>query len=89
MSSEEMSTEPRVIGRELLTAYFGQMAWPIPNHQVGWQVRYTATPPIISMMHAAAELDAYAKLIAMPQRRRNYVISQIRKAMSKKEATND
>lgn len=88
MSSEEMIQKPRVVGRELLTACFDQMAWPIPNHQVGWQVRYMPTPPVVSMMHAAAELDAYARLIAMPQRQRNYVISQIRKAMLK-EATHD
>lgn len=86
--SEEINEEVRVVGRELLTACFGQMAWPIPNHQVGWQVRYMATPPVVSMMHAAAELDAYARLIAMSHKQRNYVISQIRKAMLK-ESTHE
>ena len=48
----------RIIGRELKSADFSQMSWPLPSREVAWQIRYLDMPPITTMMHAASVLDA-------------------------------
>lgn len=68
-------------------AMFDQMCWPIPNHDASYEQRYKRPPSDQSCMTAATEMDAYARLIVMPKRRRDYVIAQIRKAVSMSDAT--
>jgi len=36
----------------------------------------------VDMLAMAAGMDAYARLIALPEKRRNYIVKQIRRALS-------
>lgn len=65
-----------------MRAEFDGMSWPIPDHQTGWQIRYNPHPKPETLMRAASELDAYARLIALPIQRRNYIIRKIKEAMN-------
>lgn len=65
-------------------AMFGQMAWPIPNHNAAHRMRYSRHDDPDRMV-AATEMDAYARLLVMPRKNREDVVSAIRKAIAIQE----
>ena len=65
---------------ELKDCQFDQMLWPFPDHELSHRMRYA--PQNLTredFMRAARELDAYAHLITLPQKRRNEICSEIQK----------
>jgi hypothetical protein len=70
----------RVVGR---TAYFGGMAWPLPDDgdddepSVEWTLRY-GEPSREDLLAAASILSAYRALVTTSSRQRAYVVRMLR-----------
>ena len=62
-------------------ATFDGMSWPIPNHEIGWKMRY-GNPTREERLQAAGEMDAYAALLVRSQKRRNYICKKIVEAIN-------
>jgi hypothetical protein len=63
------------------SAVFDNMCWPIPDAEASWRLRYDRAVRD-DEVQACREMDAYAHLLVMPIKRRNYVIAQIKKQMN-------
>lgn len=81
-------SELRVLGDGVKCQYaqWGGMTWPTPmDHPDGglsWRLRYASPEQLIKdRYHAASVVEAYRELIALPEKRRNAVIRQLRKAI--------
>lgn len=69
------------MSERVLVAIFDGMAWPIPDHKAGYAIRYQQNPDDHVRLRAAWEMDCYARLIAMPKRKRDKVIAGIRNSL--------
>ncbi len=65
-------------------AHFDGMAWPLPDCDVEWFLRY-GEPTRQQMLHAASIVAAYNELIGCPETKRRKVIRQVRAAVSARE----
>ena len=68
---------------EKLDRYFDEMCWPTPGerlNEIEWQLRYG--DPAEIRLSAARIVAAYRRLVEMPERRRRYIIRELRKGPS-------
>jgi len=57
------------------------MVWPAPGKRmddIGWKIRY-GMPVKSDRLMAASIIDAYKQMIQDPQKKRNFIISELRK----------
>ena len=66
-------------------AHFDGMAWPLPNADLAWRMRYAEgrTVTIEDMLVAASIIDAYDMLIDSTRARREQVVRELRDAAGK------
>lgn len=60
-------------------ADFDGMLWPLPDSDLAWKARY-GKPTQAEMYLIASRLEAYAHLLELPQKRRNYICKKIKES---------
>jgi len=58
------------------------MMWPAPGKRmddIGWKIRYSERITISDRILAASIIDAYKQMIQDPQKKRNFIVSELRK----------
>ena len=60
------------------------MSWPYPNDGLEWELRY-GKPTLSGFLEAASIISAYRQMIFDPQKKRQMVIREIRKALKGRE----
>ena len=57
------------------------MSWPLPDGDLEHALRYSRDLSEIERIRAASILSAYAQMVRDPQKKRQMVITEIRKAL--------
>lgn len=60
-----------------LFALFDGMTWPMPFTELEWTLRY-GTPTRGQLLRAASILAAYDEIVRSPERKRRYVVRNLR-----------
>jgi hypothetical protein len=71
------------MGEIIMNIKINDMSWPLPDGDLEHTIRYSRDLSDIERLRAASILSAYAQMIRDPQKKRQMVIGEIRKALKK------
>jgi hypothetical protein len=71
------------------TVKIKDMSWPLPDGDLEHTIRYSRDLSDIERLRAASILSAYAQMIRDPQKKRQMVIAEIRKALKERDTEGD